>query len=235
MTRARRRLARALRQQPRAARRGRAVRQDLADLQLSLRAQPRGAGAARARTRRPGRLPRLEAAVHQPAHRRRTPCRPSRAFIQLLPQGLRARSPTAPPTAPCTRSSKAAASATHRRRELRASSRATPSSCRRGMPLHARGRRARACCSPSPTGRRRKRWASGGKSGDERDRTRPSTRREYNNRELVPDHAQYFARWAARTRRARAHHDLPPRPALRRRAGRDASTSSRRARATAAA
>ena len=48
---------------------GRALRQDLAGLQLPLRAQPRGARGAR-QERRPGRLPRLEDAVHQSANRR---------------------------------------------------------------------------------------------------------------------------------------------------------------------
>ena len=37
--------------------------------------------------------------------------------------------------------------------------------------------------------------------------------RQYNNRELVPDHAQYFARWAEGSARARStmacHLDIP--------------------------
>ena len=59
--------------------------------------------------------------------------------------------------------------------------------------------------------------------------------REYNNRELVPDHPQYFARWGEASVRARSTMTCYLDRALRRAAGRDASTSSRRARATAAA
>ena len=65
----RRRLGGALRPGPGAGGRARAVRQDLADLQLSVRAQP---GVARQAGAGPGprRLPRLEDGVHQPAFRR---------------------------------------------------------------------------------------------------------------------------------------------------------------------
>ena len=54
-----------------------------------------------------------------------------------------------------------------------------------------------------PTGPARKRWGSGEKSGDERPPDKLSLSQLYNNRELVPDHPQYLARWAELSARAR--------------------------------
>ena len=126
----RRRVGRALRQRPGAARRGGAVRQDLADLQLSLRAQPRGAGAACAKDQDPDACHGWKMEFINPltgGHAMPTIA----AFIQLLPKGFR--------TQPYR---------SHRRHDLlggrgqgharasaaraSTSSRATPSSCRPG-------------------------------------------------------------------------------------------------------
>ena len=94
---------------------------------------------------------------------------------------------------------------------------------------------ASACCSPSPTGRRRRRWACGGSSADERARRGLLLARVQQPRAGPGPRADASARWVQELGARARDHDLPPRPALRRGARRDASTSSRRARATAAA
>ena len=125
------------------------------------------------------------------------------AFIQLLPQGL--------PSQPYR--SHRRHGLLGRRRQRQASTigerdvrlRAARHVRRAVLDAAAASRRRRdACCSRSPTGPARKRWACG---GSKRGMNAPDTAfysREYNNRELVPDHAQYFARWAEGSARARA-------------------------------
>mgnify|MGYP003693711065 CR=1 FL=1 len=123
------------------------------------------------------------------------------AFIQLLPQGLRAAPASLHRRRPCTRSSKASGSARIGEERSISSRSDTLRRALRGTPLRSR-RMPSACCSRSPTGRRRSRSACGAKAADERRLHCYS--REYNNRALVHDHTRSTSRAGRRHRRARA-------------------------------
>ena len=84
------------------------------------------------------------------------------------------------------------------------SSRATPSSCPPGCRCGSRPTSETVLFSLLRPPRRRKRWACGARKRRMNAPTRRSSPRSYNNRELVPDHAQYFARWAEDSQNARA-------------------------------
>ena len=128
----RRRLGGALRPGPGAGGRARAVRQDLADLQLSVRAQPR---VARQDGAGPGsrRLPRLEDGVHQPAVRRARDAH-HRGLHPAAAEGIQ------DPALSLHRRYGVFGRRGHRNRDASAprvstSSRATPSWCLPGIPL----------------------------------------------------------------------------------------------------
>ena len=128
-----------------------------ADLQLSVRAQPRGAGTVA--TRRAARcVPRPEDAVHQPGDRRLSRCLRSAPSSSCCRRDSPAR-PTAQPTARCTVSSRvtvAASSASANSRGVRT----TSSSCRPGARSRT-GRPTMRCCSAFPIVPCKRRWACG--------------------------------------------------------------------------
>ena len=190
----------ALRQRPRAGRRGGAVRQDLADLQLPLRAQPRVAGEDGARTRipTPAMAGRWSSSTRSPAA---TPCRPSRPSSSCCPRA----SSTQPYR--CTDGTiysvvEGSRQRDHRRPELRFRA----ARHFRGAVLDAAcscRQRARRCCSPSPTAPARTRWACGGKNADERTGQRRSSAGNTTTGSWSPI-TRSTSRAGARPRRARA-------------------------------
>ena len=133
----------------------------VADLQLSVFAQPRDAGAP-ASTRVAPRCHGVKMRFINPATGG-APMPTIGAFMQLLPKGFRALR-IARLTRRCTRLLKdtaARASVT----SLTNGGRATSSSCRRGHGLHTRPPRRR-CCSAFRTGPHRRRLGSGASSSD---------------------------------------------------------------------
>ena len=182
-----------------AGRRGRAVRKDLADLQLSVRAQPRFAGQDGA-GRGSRRLPRLEDGVHQPALGRPRDahhCRVHPAVAQRLQH----------PAVSLNRrhhflGRRGHGLCDHRRPKIR---------LRAARHLRRPVLGAVAIAGSGRDGAvRLLRPARPGGDGPVEGKTRMNApdkgflSREYNNRDLVPDHPQYFARWGEASVRARS-------------------------------
>ena len=139
-------------------------------------------------------------------------------FLQLLPKGFRSQPyRSTDGTVYCGRRGRQAAPVSPARAST--SSRATSSSRRRGCRSNSK-RRAKRCCSRSPTAPGRKRWGCGEKNEDERAGqvvAQPAVQQP-----RAGPRASAVPRALGRVLGARAqHHDLLPRPRLRRAAGRE--------------
>ena len=178
------------------------------------------------------RLPRLEDASTSTRSPAATPCRPSPPSCSCCRRAS-GRSPTARTDGTIYSRRRGRGTVAHRRRELRVRA---ARHLRRALldAARARGDGRDACCSPSPTGPARRRWACGARNADERSRQglpQPGVQQP-----RAGPRPPAVLRALGRSLGARAqHHDLPPRPAATATCRARPSTSSRRARATAAA
>jgi hypothetical protein len=194
----RRRRRGALRRGPAAARRKSAVRPHVADLQLSLRPQPRGARGARPdQAPTPAMAGRCSSPTRSPAA---TPCRRSRRS-----------------SSSCRRASHGELPRDRRHHLLGGGRRRRGEDRRPALRVRAARHVRRAFMDASRDrveGRdgallllRPPRPGSHGPVARETGMNAPDKaflNKQYNNRELVPDHPQYFARWAGGLARARS-------------------------------